>query len=223
MGCKSQKTIAKKKSIIQSNLKENNEGLDSLDMEEVNNDIYIGIGIKKMKAYKCNLSCDELEIKRNNFWEIKTNPNNKNWKNWKRIHQAVLFDEYRSAILLEECGYHLVDGCINHLIDKDSNEYKIPNYCINDPYYERQLEDKNKYIEEKIITIKFYSYGNKYISIDIKNKLTGKELKNLYKKNQNLDYSKKVRLFIYGIEIKDEDLLFQHNLNEKKPIFVIIK
>ena len=41
-------------------IKSNNKNSDDNDMEEVENDIYSGIGIKKMKAYKCNLSLEDI-------------------------------------------------------------------------------------------------------------------------------------------------------------------
>lgn len=33
------------------------------DMEEIEGDIFVGIGIKRMKGYKCNLKIDELNKK----------------------------------------------------------------------------------------------------------------------------------------------------------------
>ena len=38
----------------------------------------IRIGIKKMKAYKCNLTLNELNKRRERFWKLKTNPKNLN-------------------------------------------------------------------------------------------------------------------------------------------------
>lgn len=47
-------------------------------MEEWENGKYCGIGIKKMKAYKCNLTLNELNKRRERFWKLKTNPKNLN-------------------------------------------------------------------------------------------------------------------------------------------------
>ena len=45
---------------IQINVRDKNtEKEDFGDMEEVQEDIYIGIGIKRMKGYRCNLKVDE--------------------------------------------------------------------------------------------------------------------------------------------------------------------
>ena len=91
------------------------------DMEEINEDIYIGIGIRKMKAYKCDLKIDELNKKRDHFWEVKTNHKTKNWPTWNTIKRAVLFDEFRSSLLLEEYKITPINGCINHLVDSKGN------------------------------------------------------------------------------------------------------
>ena len=32
----------------------------------------------------------------------------------------------------------------------------------------------------------------------------------------------KLRIFILGVEIEDEDILYQHNLTEDKPIYLVI-
>ena len=129
------------------------------DMEEWENGEYSGIGIKKMKAYKCNLSLTELNKKRERFWKVKTNPKNKNWTNWIIIQQAITYDEHRSCLLLEEYEIKPLNGCINHLIDKNNNQYDIPNYCINDPYFERNISKYNNNTEEALIKIRFYRYG----------------------------------------------------------------
>ena len=134
---------------IQINVRDKNtEKEDFGDMEEVQEDIYIGIGIKRMKGYRCNLKVDELNKLREHFWEIKTNTNNSNLIIWKTIKRAVAYDELRASLLLEEYKIKTSNGCINHLIDSKGNHYYIPNYCINDPYYEKTvLNEKN--VEEK--------------------------------------------------------------------------
>ena len=111
---------------------------------------------------------------------------------------------------------------INNLIDKKGNKYKIPNYCINNPYYERNFaKDYNK--RKKNIKVKFYSYeGKHFIKLDIESQWISKELKEKYKELEKIEQDKKVKFFIYEIEIKDEEYLYQHYLNEEKPIFVII-
>ena len=52
-----------------------------------------GIGIKRMKGYKCNLPIDKLNEKRNEFWRIKNSHTNPNFRIWRVINQACVYDE----------------------------------------------------------------------------------------------------------------------------------
>ena len=122
-----------------NNFEENKDIFE--DMEEIKDEIYVGNGIKKMKGYKCNLEIDKLYQKRENFWKFVTNSGlNKNWTTWKIIQRAVNFDEISGPLLLDEYKIKCKNGCINHLIDEKGEEYIIPNYCINEPYFEKKMD-----------------------------------------------------------------------------------
>ena len=193
------------------------------DMEEWKNERYSGIGIKRMKAYICNLSLSELNKRREKFWKNKINPKNKNWIIWKIIHQAITYDEHRSKLLLEEYEISPLNGCINHLIDNNGNEYNIPNYCINDPYFERNINENDNIPGKTVVKIRFYRYGGEPpITLEVNKLMTGKDLKNIFKKYSNINEDKNIRMFISGIEIQNNQFLYQHNINEEKPIYVII-
>ena len=189
------------------------------DMEEIKGDIFVGIGIKKMKGYKCNLKIDELNKKREYFWNIKTNYKNKNWKIWDIIKRAVSFDELRATLLLEEYNIKTVNGCINHLVDSDGNYYKIPNYCINEPSFEINSEDEQN-IEDKNVKIKIYGWKN--LEIEIDNKLKGVDLKKIIKKKFSLEDEKNIRLFTRGNDIKNDDYLYKYNVNENAPVMLML-
>ena len=195
------------------------------DMEEIEGDIYVGNGIKRMKAYKCDLTIDELNKRKEKFWNTVTDcNNNKNWKNWNIIRRAITYDEVRGSILLNEYDIKCKNGCIDHLIDKEGNEYKVPNYCINEPYFERELGKED--IKDDINNIIFYgNYKGNIFNFDFKvsNKLTGKELKNIIKNKRELDINTNIRLFEKGFEIKDEDYLYQHKLNHNSNVLLVIK
>ena len=194
------------------------------DMEEIEGDIYVGNGIKRMKAYKCDLTIDELNKRKEKFWNTVTDcNNNKNWKNWNIIRRAITYDEVRGSILLNEYDIKCKNGCIDHLIDKEGNEYKVPNYCINEPYFERELGKED--IKDDINNIIFYgNYKGNIFNFDFKvsNKLTGKELKNIIKNKRELDINTNIRLFENGLEIKDEDYLYQHKLNNNSNVHLVI-
>ena len=193
------------------------EDEDFDDMEEIKEDIYIGIGIKKMKGYKCDLKINELNKLREHFWEVKTNHCNKNWVVWNTIKRAVEYDESRSSLLLKEYNIKPVNGCINHLVDSKGNYYKIPNYCINDPYFEKIIVDENNVKEEKI---KIKLYGWKNLEIEINNKLKGKDLKNEIRMKEKIEEGNIIKLFYKGAEIKDDDFLYKHDLNENYPVML---
>ena len=193
------------------------EDEDFDDMEEIKEDIYIGIGIKKMKGYKCDLKINELNKLREHFWEVKTNHCNKNWVVWNTIKRAVEYDESRSSLLLKEYNIKPVNGCINHLVDSKGNYYKIPNYCINDPYFEKIIVDENNVKEEKI---KIKLYGWKNLEIEINNKLKGKDLKNEIRMKEKIEEGNIIKLFYKGAEIKDDDYLYKHDLNENYPVML---
>ena len=70
------------------------------NMPEWDGDRYTGIGIKKMKGYKCDLPIDKLNKKRDEFWDQKNSRDNENYKIWRIINQACVYDELRANMLL---------------------------------------------------------------------------------------------------------------------------
>ena len=191
------------------------------DMPEWDGDRYTGIGLKKMKGYKCDLPIDELNKKRDEFWDLKNSHGNPNYKTWRIINQACVYDELRANMLLEEYGLTTHEGCINHIIDQDGNHYHIPNYCINDPFFERQYKIK-KNVDEKKIKVKMFEPSD-YINEEktVANTMSGKELKELFKKEHNIGDNFNLRLFFGGMEIKDEHFLYQHHLKNGYKIQVM--
>ena len=174
-----------------------------------------------MKGYKCDLPIDELDKKRDQFWDCKNSRGNPNYKMWRVINQACVYDELRANMLLEEYGLTTHEGCINHIIDQDGNHYHIPNYCINDPFFERELKTK-KNINEKNIKIKMFE-PSALINEEktVANTMTGKELKELFKKEHNIGDNFNLRLFCGGMEIKDDNFLYQHHLKNGYKIQVM--
>ena len=104
-------------------------------MEEWDGERYKGIGIKRMKGYKCYLQIDKLNEKRDEFWNKRNSHSSPNYKIWRIINQACVYDEYRANVLLEEYNLTTYNGCINHIVDKKGNHYIVPNYCIN-PHFQ---------------------------------------------------------------------------------------
>ena len=191
------------------------------DMPEWDGDRYTGIGLKRMKGYKCDLPIDELNKKREEFWNVRSSPENPNCNVWAIINQACVYDELRANMELEENGLTTKSGCINHVIDQDGNHYHVPNYCINDPYFERQYKIKKNIDEKKIKVKMFEPTGNINEDKSVLNTMTGKELKELFKKEHNIGNNFNLRLFFGGMEIKDEHFLYQHQLKNGYKIQVM--
>lgn len=63
------------------------------DMKEWKGNRYTGIGIKRMKGYKCSLPIDKLNEKRNEFWSSKSSEDPVQRKMWRVINQACVYDE----------------------------------------------------------------------------------------------------------------------------------
>ena len=191
------------------------------DMKEWKGKRYSGIGIKKMKGYKCTLPIDELTKKRDDFWGTRNSNTTKNYKIWRIINQACVYDELRANMLLEEYDLTTAEGCINHIIDKKGNHYIIPNYCVNDPYFEKEFKvDNDK--KEKKLKIKLFEVGsNTNLDMEVSNLMKGEELKEEYKKLAKVPNNYNLRLFFSGNEIKDDHYLYQHNLQNGFKIVVM--
>lgn len=185
------------------------DGEEFRDMPSIENK-FKGLGIKKMKAYKCELKIDDLNKMRDNFWEKKCKKNGR----WKILRQACVYDNNKAAEYLTQNGFWTVNGCINLCTDSTNKVYKIPNYCINDPYFEKELigiENKGKYCNE--ISIVVSDQNDCHIPMKIIENITGKELKEKICSMKNVDPSKvKCRLFFGGNELLDNQCIFQHKI-----------
>lgn len=174
----------------------------------------IGEGIKKIPSYICTVPFDKLNELRDTFWKEKF----KISRRWKAIREICESDAASAAQLLEVAGFF----CQNDLrviseMENPSITYKIPNYCITDPVFERDykvLEQEDQALENVNLTIKCFCFTNlKEIKLDVTNKTTGKEVKEMFSQQENFPLDKyKIRLFYTGQEIKDEHLLCYHNV-----------
>ena len=187
------------------------------DMEEWEGNRYKGIGIKRMKGYKCNLPINQLNEMREKFWEKKINEDER----WRIIQQICVYDEERANLTLGRFNFEVADKCINHIIGSNGEHYYVPNYCINDPYFEKELskEDEN---QNKEINIFLYDSTNDHsLKIKVSNHDNGKKIKEIYKKETNTDDKYKLRLFFSGAEIKDDEFVYQYNLKDDYKIQVM--
>ena len=187
------------------------------DMPEIEPKIMKGYGIKQMPGYKCDLKIDQLNKKRDEFWDSK---NKKiNISKWKIIHQACIYDHINAEELLFKHNIRTLNGCINMCLDENGKLYRIPNYCINDPTFQLELLNNENSKNEKINIFLNDVSAQKKKSYCISDTTTGKELIDMYCGEENIDKSKyNFKLIFGGGIIKDDETLFQHKVKNEYVI-----
>ena len=202
---------------FQNDIYNNKKDPNFPDMEEWPGEKYKGIGIKRMKGYKCDLPIDKLNELREKFWSIKTKEN----PNWHIIHQICVFDEERANMTLGHYNFEVAENCINHIIDNNGEHYYVPNYCINDPYFEKVLN--NKETEEKNIKLFLHDVSSDMTIEEIfSNHDTGIKIKKKFIEEAKINETEyKIKLFFSGMEIKDNDFIYQHRLDNNYKIQIM--
>lgn len=120
-----------------------------------------------------------------------------------------------------------LDNCVNALQDENQNVYLIPNFCINDPYFEKEILPipiENPDEPAQNIKVKMYNlYQNDTQIFEVSPNIKGGELKRLYIEKNNIDIEKnKVKLIFSGAFIEDDQLLSQHQVKNNFIIQVVI-
>ena len=221
MGCENNESINvsvdnefRKNSI---NKKDNGPDPNFPDMEEWEGEKYKGVGIKRMKGYKCTLPIDKLNEMREKFWTTKINED----ENWRIIQQVCVFDEERANMTLGRYNFEVADNCVNHIIGSEGEHYYVPNYCVNDPYFEKTLSLKD--VEEKKINLILYDVANDHAvnhQFSVHDK--GEKLKKVFREQTGTKETEyKLRLFFSGMEILDDEYIYQHKLEDGYKIQVM--
>ena len=232
-GTSSNKDI-KTKQIIQINQssiikeKNNNENQSEIkeeederfkDMPEWGNNIMKGFGIKQMPGYKCDLKIDELIELRDQFWASRQTHKIQ----WKNIHQACVYDHIKAEEYLYKNNIKTLDGCINQCVDAYGNIYKVPNFCINDPYFELELLPKDNSHNEEIEITLFDIINQKNIKLKVNESEKGSDIIKKYAEKNNIDLNDNViRLLFGGGIIKDDDTLYQHKVKNGFSIQICV-
>ena len=203
--------IKEKTEYLEKTYENENENNKFPDMPIWGNNIVKGFGIKRMPGYKCDLKIDELIKLRDQFWASKKT----NKGQWKIIHQACIFDHIKGEDYLYKNKIKTVDGCINECIDSKGNIYKVPNYCINDPYFELEILPKDN-LHNEIIEVKLIDISNqRNIEIKVNESEKGSFLIQTFANQYNIDLNKFViRLLFGGGIIKENDSLYQHKVKD---------
>ena len=123
----------------------------NFNFPEVEGDIYVGKGLKKMKGYISPISKEDLDKKRIAFWGTRTEGNEQTWEFLKQVCEMNEEENDNINVMLEAYGLVPYNMCINITYDTSGALYEIPNYCINDPYkYEITENEKVRPSEEKV-------------------------------------------------------------------------
>ena len=191
----------------------------NFNFPEVNEDIFIGKGLKKMKGYISPISKEDLIKKRISFWGTRTEGNEQTWTFLKQICEMPDEESDNMNVMLEAYGLVPYNNCINITYDTSGALYEIPNYCINEPYkYEIVENEKVKPTEEKV---KFHLKGTHRTKITCSNYETVEKVKLKLGKKYNVEIDK-IRLFFYGKEMKNEKELWNYNITEDCVVILMI-
>lgn len=114
-------------------------------------------------------------------------------------------------------------GKINELIDSKNRQYKIPNFCINLPYIEKKIYEKEEEHTKKKLKIFLHDvYDNKKIDIEINDDLKICEIKNMYAEKISINIDTAKFRFLYGgTELDDNNHLYQYKIYDGYIIQVL--
>jgi hypothetical protein len=132
-------------------------------------------------------------------------------------------DYEKSENFLKQNNIRTEVGCLNYCIDELDNKYHIPNFCINDPYFEKEILNEKPLDQNKKINVNLYDlYENKTMSLKLPIIIKGIEIKKLYCEITHIQISDfKIRIFFGGAEIIDDQFLYQHKLQDGFTIQLI--
>ena len=191
----------------------------NFNFKEVEEEIYVGNGLKKMKGYISPISKEDLDKKRIAFWGTRTEGNEQTWMFLKQLCEMPQSEEEDLNVMLEAYGLVTYNNCINITYDTSGALYEIPNYCINEPYkYEIIENEKEKPKEEKI---SFKLKGTHNTKITCSNYETVNKVKEKVSKKYNVE-TDKIRLFFYGREMKNDMELWNYNVSKDCVVILMI-
>ena len=162
---------------------------------------------------------------REKFWNSKK----KNKRVWRAIRECCESDANTAVILLEAAEMACVNNDLRQVIVLTNPDYvyKVPNYCVCDPVFERdydKIKEENKDIESvKMKIVLYYLAKNKNIKLHVNNKMKVKKVKEAFAKKMEIDLkTHKIRLLFRGQELLDENPLYYNNVEDMSKIQVMV-
>ena len=109
-------------------------------------------------------------------------------------------------------------------VDPEGNIYRVPNYCINDPYFELELLPKNGGNDNNLVNIILYDVSlKKKTNLNISENITGAEIIKYYAQQNKIDLNRNtIRLLFGGGLIRNDETLYQHKVKDGQMIQVSI-
>ena len=191
----------------------------NFNFPEVEEDIFIGNGLKKMKGYISPISKEDLDKKRISFWGTRTEGNEQTWEFLKQVCEMPSEEDENINVMLEAFGLIPYNNCINITYDASGALYEIPNYCINEPYKYEIIEDEK--VRPKEEKVKFHLKGTHKTKITCSNYETVEKVKLKIGKKYNVEIDK-IRLFFYGKEMKNNLELWNYNVTQDCVVILMI-
>lgn len=189
---------------------------------EVEQDLYVGHGLKKMKGYISNIPKSELQKRRKDFWETRIEGNQEIWAYLREICEM---EDVEGGVDVEELldMYNIrpYKNCINIVYDQMGNLYEIPNYCIHEPSKYDLPELKKEPPKNKKIINFIIRNGKNQIKVSYSNYCLVKEVKKFLGKKYGTN-EKNVRLFYYGKEMQNEQQLWIYNTDNDSVVTMMI-
>jgi hypothetical protein len=191
----------------------------NFNFPEVKEDVYVGCGLRRMKAFKSTIPKDELKQRREAFWGTRVEGNEQVWQFLREICELPVNEDENIKPMLEANEITPLKNCINVTFDRGGEVYEIPNYCINEPISFDLPETHMKKPEKKKISFHGRK-GTEQFKIKTENYT---KIENI-RKNVGKKFDKepsKVRLFFRGKEMKDGNELWQYNVQDEDVIIIM--
>ena len=191
----------------------------NFNFPEVKEEIYVGCGLRRMKAFKSPVSKEELKQRREAFWGTRIEGDAQIWQFLKELCELPINEDENIKPMLEANEITPLKNCLNVTFDRAGEVYEIPNYCINEPYSYDLPESHMKRPEKKKISFhgrrggeQFKIKTENYTKVDSIRKNIGKK----FQKDVSC-----IRLFFRGKEMKDGNELWQYNVQDEDVIIIM--
>ena len=191
----------------------------NFNFPEVKEDVYVGCGLRRMKAFKSTIPKDELKQRREAFWGTRVEGNEQVWQFLREICELPVNEDENINPMLEANEITPLKNCINVTFDRGGEVYEIPNYCINEPISFDLPETHMKKPEKKKISFHGRK-GTEQFKIKTENYTKIENIRKNVGKKFDKDPSK-VRLFFRGKEMKDGNELWQYNVQDEDVIIIM--